>query len=183
MKSLLKKKNIVLILVIIILVITIYIIYTNILYPVNISGKLVEYKTLDEFWGMYSKRIFYDELNNWSMTKEEADYICSNQDSYTGYVISYKIQNISDHTIYYLKSELDKHNNNLWYDNSSLGEGEVILKAGESINDSFMLILIKMENMTGAEIDQLIKSIGITISARNYGWLPIYASKTIYFEE
>lgn len=179
----LKHKTPLLVSVILLIII---IICCIIMFNIGFNGRLVNYHKAEENDGhtiYYSSDVFISEgIRNFSMTEDTIDDLLSNPWKYTAYWINTDIQNVTKHTIYNLKAKLVKEYDNLWLDTSSLCEWPLDLEALETYN-SYVLVIVKTENMTEGEIDQLVRSIKIRISAMNTKYIPIYNSRTICFDE
>jgi hypothetical protein len=177
------KKKIIIISIIVIAVL----IGVVLLMSPNIDGSLINYTKAEENDGhtTYSgsrESFYYEGSNNFNMSDEVIEDVLDHPDKYTSYWVGISYKNISGHTVYDIKASLPKKYDDLWFDKSSISEWPIDLKGNET-RESNVLVMIKTENMNDDEVDRLIKSIGITISARNFDWFPIYASKTIYFEK
>lgn len=153
-------------------------------YSLNIGGKMISYKKIDDYLSNFSEEGFYSDAEFYmNMSNETIEDVWEHKENYTGYFIRIEIQNKSNNSICDVCTKLSKTYDNLWLDSASISEyTPLYIGAKEKYNRS-IIIIVKTENMNDNEIDELIKSIGVTICARNYEWLPIYASKTIYFEK
>lgn len=169
---------------IIILIIAVCTVGFFMIFSENINGRMIHYEKDEGFFTDFAEEGFYFDAEFYmNMNRETIDEIWKHKENYAGYLIEIDIQNITDHVIYDVRAQLSKKYNNLWFDSASIAESPLNLAGKERYYPHNIIVILKTDNMTSDEIDQLIKGIGITISARNYEWLPIYASKTIYFEE
>lgn len=151
----------------------------------SLDGYIMCYEKAEENDGhtiYYSREVFCDVgINNFHMSEEVIEDLFDNPKKYTSYWIRISYKNITGYPIYDVRASIPGEYENIWCD-QNIFIVTVNLEGGEEKKDG-VLVVIKTENMNDDEIDKLIKSIGITISARNFRPLPIYASKTIYFEK
>ncbi len=127
-----------------------------------------------------------DSYSEFGMSDAESKDIQENPESYRGYYIGIKINNISEQMVLYTETLLAKRYQGIWIFRPGIPnwhddvEGQYEIQSNRSIVES-VCIIVKTANMTEEQINQLIKSIGLTINARIYEELPIYVAETIYF--
>jgi len=158
-----------------------------IIFQKNISGKIAGYSQPEEsifelLPDQIDKEYFYYECtNNYHMTKETADDMVSNANNYSIYLLHIYIHNTTNHKICNLEANLNGTHDNVWLDTSSLCEWPLDLGPSEVYEDN-MFIIIKTENYTEKEVEDLIRSIKINILASNYANTGLYCSATLSFD-
>jgi hypothetical protein len=184
LKGIIKRHKILLIVlaVLIIFIIVAVILFTNI----NMEGYLVNYLKADENDGhtVYTEpeEFLNYEYQLFNMSEKEAKDVIKHPDNYTAFWVGIEIRNKENHTIYNLKANLTKKYDNLWFDTSSLCEWPLDLEANGEYKDTRVLVIIKTNNLSDNEIDKLIRSINIKISASDCEGIPAYASMIIGFK-
>ena len=183
MKNFLHKRRCLVITLVVIIIIAAGI---SILFSVNFQAKIIDYRLSSDDGGsiiLCKPEQFYSRgTKDFLMSKDTIEEILEYPDRYSSYLIRVDIKNKSVKTIYDFRASLLGKYDNLWLDETSLWEWPLDLTAGEEIS-AYVYIIVRTHNMTEAEIDRLIKSIGIKISASNFKSLSSYNSREIYFEE
>lgn len=172
-----KKKIIAMIAIVFIVIITIvgYIIMTEDIIEVTITGyeqeKNIAFLTVTRTW------VFYN------MSETTANDILEHSDKFKCYWINLVILNKTENILYALHANLDKLYDNMWNDRISLLEWQIDLNPKER-REIDLFIIVKTENMSDEEIDNLIRSVGIDVSASQFDY-PLSSilrnTKTIYF--
>ena len=151
-------------------------------FPMNIEGRLIKYKKAEENNGNTTYSSFdelrkYEGKENFNMSNSVINDIIKYPRKYTAYWIEIELKNTSVVALQDLEASLNKEYPNLWFDKSSLCEWPLDLEPNE-VYISNVLVIIKTENMKEKEIEDLVKGIGINISAWS---VLIKGTKTLYF--
>ncbi len=152
----------------------------------GIDGKIrdyVKYDTDFDYSGIMTAEEFYEQFKyNYGMEQEVVEELYKYPERYSEYFIRVNVKNYGICTIFDVKTSLSTQIDNMWVE-PVFGDCIVDLKTGEEW-EAGVSIIIRTEGMTDDEIDKLIKSVGITISANVLAdFSPIVASKTIYFNK
>ncbi len=151
-----------------------------------IKSKIISYKQDVDFQDAYLTMLepFITEEDDFrqDLSHEEAKNIVENHENYRGYYINIEINNLSGRRIDCLQVYLSKQYKNIWMYETSLFQRDFEKDSYQEYS-GFVYIIVKTSDMTEEEIDQLIRSIGITVSAENGALIPLVKSETIYFEK
>ena len=135
----------------------------------RIEGRLLSYEKADENDGHTTycgsaEGFYFEGQTHFHMPDDVIDDIIHRPQEYTSYWVQIHLKNISPFTYFNLKAAISQNCRNLWFDESSLYEGLLNLKPGET-HDGSVLVIIKTKNMSEESIDKLIKSLKVDISA------------------
>ncbi len=154
----------------------------------GINGQLISCSRSESFINNFvrseSASEFHEEFKNFfNMEQEVVEEMYKNPERYTTYWIVVNIYNDASYKIYDVRPSLGTKFDNMWIRQDTFSDFSLDLEAGQNYIHS-VAIIIRTEGMTDDEIDNLIKSVGITISANILAdSFPIVASKTIYFNK
>lgn len=169
------KKTIIISISLICIVIAVGIVLWNIfLHKPNIKGYLFGYEKYD---GTYD----IQELKG--AEEGTIDDIRKYPNKYNVYWIDMHIENKAGHYLYDLNSKLAEPYSDVWFLDPFTGYDFVFDFSEYEVSDWGFYILVKTDDMSESEIDELIRSIGRTIFARNMINAPVFSSNTIYFKE
>lgn len=149
-------------------------------FSMNIQGRLLIYEKSDDT--IHSGSDYFTIIAKYDllMTDSVIDDVLKYPEKYTAYRIKIHLRNASLVTAYGLEAALHQNYNNLWFDRNAFDVLD--LKPGEAY-DGNVQVIVKTENMRQADIDQLIKSLKIDISASYFTCeFFIRSSKTISFK-
>ncbi len=147
----------------------------------HLKSEIISYEQ-DEDFTMSDQFITEDGYIWYDMSYEEAKDIVENPENYRGYYINIEINNLSGQKVYCVQANLSKQYKDIWMHGITLEEWDIATNPISKYSGSIH-IMVKTSNKTEEEIDQLIRSIGITVSAENSNWIPFVTSETIYFEK
>ncbi len=144
----------------------------------TIKAEIISYEQVED----YRMSFHGDDYLWFDMSDEEGKDLIENPENYKGYDIDLKINNISQQTVYEAEANVSQRYKDIWTNNADFAEWSIDILPHDSYTGS-VFIIVKTSDMTEKEIDESIRSIGITVSARNAEWLPFTTSETIYFEK
>ncbi len=152
----------------------------------RIKSEIISYKQDVDFQDAYFTMLepFITEEGDirLDMPYKEVENIIENPEDYRGYYINIEINNLSGRRIDCVQAYLSKQYKNVWRYQTLLPQWDFDTDLDQEYS-GYVYIIVKTADMTEKEIDQLIRSIGITVSAENGALIPLVKSETIYFEK
>ncbi len=148
----------------------------------TIKSDIISYELDKDFLpipGGFFENETYDRYN---MSYSDAKDLQENPENYRGYFFNIDVKNVSMQTVYWVQANLSKGYKGIWMHRSGLEEWQLDIEPNHTYS-GYIYIIVKTSDMAEKEIDEFIRSIGITVSARNVDWLPFVTSETIYFEK
>ncbi len=162
---------------------------------INFKAEIISYEQDEDFLsileGFFEDNEYKETFAWYDMSDAEAKDLQENPENYRGYYIDIDINNISGQKVYCVQANLLKRYQDIWMNRTGLAEWmyataleewDIMIEPNDTYPGS-IYIIVKTSDMTEKEIDELIRSIGITVSARNVKWLPFVTSETVYFEK
>lgn len=155
----------------------------------HIDGRLLSYEkyNVNTYIAYYSPEEFEESYGSYfDMNESTINDLFNYPKKYTCYSIKIRLTNTSNKKIYDVNPALAKKYENLWLDKSSLSPITILeLEAHETLEHD-VHVIIKTENMSDKEIDELIKSVKLKIYASNVNWeldTLLYSTKAISFDD
>ncbi len=142
----------------------------------NIDGEIINYGKDDEQLDILITEEFYKTY--YGMEQEVVEEMYKHPERYSQYYIDFNVKSSGTRIISNIKTSLSTQTDNMWL-YPVLDRAEICLGAGIDF-DGEVPIIIRTDGMTDEEIDRLIRSVGITITANSF---PMVAKKTIYFNK
>ncbi len=155
----------------------------SLLFVHHIEAEIISCEQNENFQQTVEIFLADDYYTCFNMSDAEAEDLRENPENYRNYYIYVELNNFSKQIVYDVQVDLIKQYNNIWSHHEILGDtSNIIIDPGFNTY-TLVSIIVKTSDMTEKEIDELIRSLGITVSARNVEWLPLITSETIYFEK
>ncbi len=161
----------------------------------TIQAEIISYEQDEDFLpileGFFEDNEYKETFAWYDMSAAEAKDLQENPENYRGYYIDIDINNISGQKVFDVEADLSRRFQDIWMNRTGLAqwmhrcgfdEWEIDLEPNEMYHGD-IYIIVKTFGITEERIDQLIRSIGITVSVQNSKWLPFVTSETIYFEK
>ncbi len=179
-----EKKKIEAYSMLIVVLILLAIIGGSMLSSINFKAEIISYEQDEDFQDedLPDPFITNNDYMMYDMSYEDAKDSVENPENYRGYLINIDIRNISWQKVYWVEANLSKGYKGIWMFRSGLAEWQIDVEPNNTYSGD-IYIIVKTSDMTEKQIDELIRSIGITVSAQNVEWIPFVTSETIYFEK
>ncbi len=147
----------------------------------HLKSEIISYEQDEDFLPLPEGFFTYQTYLMYDMSDAEAKDLRESPQNYRSYCINIDIKNISWQKVHWVEADLSKRYKDIWMYRPGLAEWEIDIEPNKTYS-GHICIIVKTADMTEKEIDELIRGIGITVSAQNVEWPSFVTSETIFFD-